>query len=425
MQGSERDLLPEQRTGRKAQYDDPDVCKYYLCGLDVNMFKNTRSNDDLQRHISPEDFAKIQSDDLRADFNALSSPERAKSGYEMQTKRLLDVLIRECDSRIARQNARCEEMNANAAELKPEQKQIIDKYNSQISEYAAKAEKLGEDGEVDAAQQALAESDRLKVLRDEAETRFGNVKQMFACAVSGVLMSSVDNEERKIEHETGKQYVGWKLLRELRDELSEKIAGYAQAGHLTAPHAAPRPDGTFERGAPMGGWGRGGGGGRSNRHSDGRGHRDSRPPFSGRDHGRDHRDRDRIGIGIRIAIVGGTGRGVGGTRAGTTGAIGTGGTGAETGTEIETETETETETGTAIGIETETAIRIGIAIGTGSGDAIAVGAGAGAGAGAATGRRTGAGAGAATGRRTGAGPRIPETRGGTERLKYDPRSPPR
>ena len=60
MQGSERDLLPEQRTGRKAQYDDPDVCKYYLCGLDVNMFKNTRSNDDLQRHISPEDFAKIQ-----------------------------------------------------------------------------------------------------------------------------------------------------------------------------------------------------------------------------------------------------------------------------------------------------------------------------------------------------------------------------
>ena len=83
-----------------------DVCKYYLCGLDVNMFKNTRSNDDLQRHISPEDFAKIQSDDLRADFNALSSPERAKSGYEMQTKRLLDVLIRECDSRIARQNAR-------------------------------------------------------------------------------------------------------------------------------------------------------------------------------------------------------------------------------------------------------------------------------------------------------------------------------
>ena len=294
MQGSERDLLPEQRTGRKAQYDDPDVCKYYLCGLDVNMFKNTRSNDDLQRHISPEDFAKIQSDDLRADFNALSPPERAKSGYEMQTKRLLDVLIRECDSRIARQNARCEEMNANAAELKPEQKQIIDKYNSQISEYAAKAEKLGEDGEVDAAQQALAESDRLKVLRDEAETRFGNVKQMFACAVSGVLMSSVDNEERKIEHETGKQYVGWKLLRELRDELSEKIAGYAQAGHLTAPHAAPRPDGTFERGAPMGGWGRGGGGGRSNRHSDGRGHRDSRPPFSGRDHGRDHRDRDRV-----------------------------------------------------------------------------------------------------------------------------------
>ena len=245
MQGSERDLLPEQRTGSKAQYDDPDVCKYYLCGLDVNMFKNTRSNDDLQRHISPEDFAKIQSDDLRADFNALSSPERAKSGYEMQTKRLLDVLIRECDSRIARQNARCEEMNANAAELKPEQKQIIDKYNSQISEYAAKAEKLGEDGEVDAAQQALAESDRLKVLRDEAETRFGNVKQMFACAVSGVLMSSVDNEERKIEHETGKQYVGWKLLRELRDELSEKIAGYAQAGHLPAPHAAPRPDGTF------------------------------------------------------------------------------------------------------------------------------------------------------------------------------------
>ena len=89
------------------QYNDPDVCKYYLCGLDVNMFKNTRSNDDLQRHIAPEDISKIQSDELRETFNSLPSPDRAKTGYEAQTKRLLDVVVRECDSRIRRQNERC------------------------------------------------------------------------------------------------------------------------------------------------------------------------------------------------------------------------------------------------------------------------------------------------------------------------------
>ena len=252
------------------QYNDPEVCKYYLCGLDVNMFKNTRSNDDLQRHIPPEDISKIQSDELRETFNSLPSPDRAKTGYEAQTKRLLDVVVRECDSRIKRQNERCEEMNKNSAELKPEQKSIIDTYNKQISEYAVKAEKLGEEGEVDAAQQALAESERLKALRDQAEARFGSAaKMMFACPVSGVLMSSVDNDERKVEHETGKQYVGWTRCRELQKELAEKIQAYVRAGHVK-PYRPPVPQG-YDRGPGRGG------------HGDARGWgRDSRPPFSAR-----------------------------------------------------------------------------------------------------------------------------------------------
>ena len=227
------------------QYNDPDVCKYYLCGLDVNMFKNTRSNEDLQRHIPPEDISKIQSDELRETFNSLPSPERAKTGYEAQTKRLLDVVVRECDGRIKRQNERCEEMNKNSAELKPEQKRIIETYNKQISEYAVKAEKLGEEGEVDAAQQALAESDRLKALRDEAEARFGcAAKTMFACPVSGVLMSTVDNDERKVEHETGKQYVGWTHCRVLQKDLAEKIQSYVRAGHVK-PYRTP----VYDRGS--------------------------------------------------------------------------------------------------------------------------------------------------------------------------------
>ena len=52
LMGDERDVPLEQRTNKKRHYTDYDVCTYYICGFDVNVFRNTKSADDIYRHLS-------------------------------------------------------------------------------------------------------------------------------------------------------------------------------------------------------------------------------------------------------------------------------------------------------------------------------------------------------------------------------------
>ena len=133
LMGTERDVPLDQRTGRGRHYSvrttrprprfeicpqcapisssarltatlstqDREVCKYYLCGFDVTCFKNTRSDTDVLRIVGPE-----QQDALGTTRCAETSPraaaERARTGYERDTKAVLDRMIRECDRRIER-----------------------------------------------------------------------------------------------------------------------------------------------------------------------------------------------------------------------------------------------------------------------------------------------------------------------------------
>ena len=68
------------------------MCKYYLCGLDVTCFKNTRSDGEVQRFVDADDLEKLRDDGLRAAFQAAPSEEKAKLVYERMTK---DVYHRE------------------------------------------------------------------------------------------------------------------------------------------------------------------------------------------------------------------------------------------------------------------------------------------------------------------------------------------
>lgn len=87
------------------------------------------------------------------------------------------------------------------------------------------------------------------------------------CEVSGNFMSSRDAEERIAAHYAGKQYVGWKMVRDKVRELQKKYAhgrpgGRGGAGAGGPPHGGPRYGGG--RGPPHG-YG-GGGHGHGHRH---------------------------------------------------------------------------------------------------------------------------------------------------------------
>jgi len=81
---------------------DADVCKYYICGFDVTCFKNTKSDADVLRCVGAEAQEKVRDDGAREAFRLAPEAEKAKCGYEMDTKMVLDRMIRECDRRIER-----------------------------------------------------------------------------------------------------------------------------------------------------------------------------------------------------------------------------------------------------------------------------------------------------------------------------------
>ena len=229
LMGEERDVLPEERSNRARQFSDRDVCKYYICGFDLDIFKNTKSAEDVSRHVLPEDAGKRKDDDMRAAWEALPDDERAKYPYERETKRLLDRLIFECDRRVARSVARCEQAReVPTRAFTPEEQKVLDKYSEQIKEISARAEALGEEGDVDGAQAELSKIESLQSSRELVLNRLKPQAGLTACTVSGVLLSAQDNESRREEHLHGKQYLGWKRLRELRDELGARLLSYRE-----------------------------------------------------------------------------------------------------------------------------------------------------------------------------------------------------
>jgi len=274
------------------------VCKYYLCGLDITCFKNTRSDGDVARWVSAESFTRVRDDGLRAAFQAVSDEEKAKLGYERATKVVLDSLVRECDRRVERGNARSK-AEREAATVKVNSgadNDVLELLRTKMNESAAKAEKLGEDGEVDAAEKELEHLETLKQRAEEIKVKMEkmeNIKLTETCPVSGTLMSSTDSEQRRQDHYTGKQYQGWLHIRKLRGELEERLKKYEEAGYVAGrPSAAAAEDRVvgggrrYERGND-----RGRGGERRSR-SRSRSRSRERGRYGGRDRSRS-RDRER------------------------------------------------------------------------------------------------------------------------------------
>ena len=269
LMGTERDVPLDQRTGRGRHYSvratrprprfeicpqcapisssarltatlstqDREVCKYYLCGFDVTCFKNTRSDTDVLRIVGPEQQDALRDDALRRDFAAAPAAERARTGYERDTKAVLDRMIRECDRRIERGavRAKAERDEAMAKAATSADADALKLLEAKMKTSAEKAERLGEDGDVDGAEAEYEHCETLKKRYVEVKKKLESLHEYRLtepCLVSGTLLSSTDTEERRADHLAGKQYQGWLQIRKLRDELAETLARYERDGLL-------------------------------------------------------------------------------------------------------------------------------------------------------------------------------------------------
>lgn len=164
--GEDRDLLPEERTGRSRRaFDDPEVDRAFLCGCSPwVLLAGTKSENMLPRVDGPP---LIQDDKLKGvqpatlslpvgrsshprpppapdKWDAAPQEEKDTYGFELETMELLEGLVSAMDARVKSTKAR---ITATAEVIPPPPE--LAALKDQIQELITKAEVVAESGEVD------------------------------------------------------------------------------------------------------------------------------------------------------------------------------------------------------------------------------------------------------------------------------------
>lgn len=152
--------------------------------------------------------------------------ERLRYGYERDLLRLLEQHIRDMDKKIAKAKERAEKESA-PRELKPDEKARLTEIQTKVKEALEKSQQLGEEGDVDGSMMFAQQAESLKQQHESMKKTFTQPERtMTVCEVCGVFINSTDNEQRRkasSDHLNGKQYIGWKKIREAHNALVEKF----------------------------------------------------------------------------------------------------------------------------------------------------------------------------------------------------------
>ena len=208
----------------KLKFSDREVCKYTLCGICPHtLFNQTKSD------LGPSPYSIYGLTNPRLagpikEWNSLPQREKDKYGYEYKTMVFLQQLVRKCDQKIENSKKRleAEERPATMADLNEDDKAKLIDITTKIQEKTDEAEKYGEDNNANEALRIMKEIDllnkqRLAITQGVSAASAGikqNESKLIVCTVTGHYYSSLDGEERMDLYFQGKQYRGWKHLRE-------------------------------------------------------------------------------------------------------------------------------------------------------------------------------------------------------------------
>merc|ERR1712100_1010324 len=118
--------------------------------------------------------------------------------------------------------------------LTEEQKKLLDVLATQIHQRIESSQEFGDRGEIEKSLYAAIEGEKIKTERENLEQRFKypNGRIMFVCEVCGVFINSTDSDARRADHYNGKQYLGWKKIREKLKQLEQKFSGLQEVREL-------------------------------------------------------------------------------------------------------------------------------------------------------------------------------------------------
>jgi len=209
LMGAERDVPEEQKKNLTLHFYDDEVDKLWLAGFSPHdALSNTKSD------IGPPP-GRQEPLSLKHEWDALPKEEKDKYGYEYDLKVELEKHIEQMEAKIKRTKERVEVQNP-LERLPPEVAEQVAMMETEIRKLQTESETLGEEGDVDQSlalhnEAAEIEKKRGDLVRSAAPP---NEKQQFVCETSGLIYSSTDNDARIRDLQSGRQFIGWKKIRD-------------------------------------------------------------------------------------------------------------------------------------------------------------------------------------------------------------------
>uniref|UniRef100_A0A803NV46 Luc7-like protein 3 n=1 Tax=Cannabis sativa TaxID=3483 RepID=A0A803NV46_CANSA len=217
LMGAARNMTDEERKGfKEVTWDDKEVCGAYMvrfCPHDL--FVNTRSD------LGP--CPRIHDPKLKESFEKSPRHDAFVPKFETELAQFCEKLVMDLDRRVRRGRERLaqEVEPAPAQPLSSEKAEQLSQLEDKIKNLLEQVESLGEAGKVDEAE-ALMRKTRL-ILEKAALTQqtlldkvllLAQEKKMALCEICGSFLVANDAVERTQSHITGKQHIGYGMVRD-------------------------------------------------------------------------------------------------------------------------------------------------------------------------------------------------------------------
>ncbi|KAJ4954472.1 hypothetical protein NE237_011255 [Protea cynaroides] len=221
LMGAARNLTEdEKKSYREICWDDKEVCRFYMvrfCPHDL--FVNTRSD------LGP--CPRIHDQKLKESFEKSPRHDSYVPKFEAELAQFCEKLVLDLDRKVRRGRERL----AQEVEVTPpppipsEKSEQLSVLEEKIKILLEQVETLGEAGKVDEAEALMrkvemlnAEKTALTQPQNEKAMMLTQEKKMALCEVCGSFLVANDAAERTQSHVTGKQHIGYGMVRDFIDE---------------------------------------------------------------------------------------------------------------------------------------------------------------------------------------------------------------
>ncbi|KAF5732295.1 luc7-like protein 3 [Tripterygium wilfordii] len=222
LMGSARNLTEEERKGYKElTWEDREVCRFHMvrfCPHDL--FVNTRSD------LGP--CPRIHDQKLKESFENSPRHEAYVPKFEAELAQFCEKLVMDLDRKVRRGRERlAQELEpAPVTPLAAEKSEQLSVLEEKIKNLLGQVEALGEAGRVDEAEALMRKVELLNaektVLTQPPQNNalmLAQEKKMALCEICGSFLVANDVIERSQSHVSGKQHVGYGMVRDFIAEF--------------------------------------------------------------------------------------------------------------------------------------------------------------------------------------------------------------